>query len=88
MRRTEYYKEALRFLKRVPSKHGRQLLAKIGELAADPNPADSKALTGYPYRRATAGEYRIIYSADDDTLTIVLIGKRNDDDVYRRLGRR
>jgi mRNA interferase RelE/StbE len=88
MRRTEYYKEALRFLKHVPPKHGRQLLAKIGELADDPNPADSKLLVGFPYRRATAGEYRIIYFADDETLTIVLIGKRNDDDVYRRLKRR
>ena len=40
MRRIEFYKPALRFLKTVPAKHGRQIIAKIDELARaeDPSP--------------------------------------------------
>lgn len=82
-------KEAGRFLQRVPPKHGRQLVAKITSLAADPNPPDSKELKGYPrpWRRATAGEYRIIYRVEGDTLLVEVVGKRNDDEVYRQLRR-
>jgi hypothetical protein len=50
MRQIEFYKPALRFLKLVPPKHGRQLLAKISELArADGPPPDAKHLAGYPF---------------------------------------
>ena len=82
-------KEAGKFLKRVPPKHGRQLVAKITSLAGDPHPSDSKELKGYPlpWRRATAGEYRIIYRVEGDTLFVEIVGKRNDDEVYRQLKR-
>ena len=38
--------------------------------------------------RVDSGEYRIVYTVTEDTLRVVLIGKRNDDEVYRRLERR
>jgi mRNA interferase RelE/StbE len=50
-------------------------------------PADSKQVIGHPYRRADVGEYRVIYSHNEDRVRIVLIGKRNDDEVYRDLKR-
>ena len=50
-------------------------------------PPDSEWVTGFPYRRADIGEYRIIYRVESDTLLIPLIGKRNDDDVYKRMKR-
>jgi mRNA interferase RelE/StbE len=80
-------KEVGKFLKHVPPKHGRQLIAKISSLAHDPCPPDSKELKGFvlPLRRATAGEYRIIYYVEGDTLFVEIVGKRNDDEVYRRL---
>jgi hypothetical protein len=31
------------------------------------------------------GEYRVIFDVRDGLLRIVAIGKRNDDEVYRRL---
>ena len=40
------------------------------------------------YRRADIGEYRIIYRVAGDTLEVLLIGKRNDDEVYHRFSRR
>lgn len=88
MRKINASAPAEKFLRRVPPKHGRQLRAKILALASDPNPPDSKPLKGYPYLRADSGEYRIIYQFDDDTLFIFAVGKRNDDEVYRRLRRK
>jgi mRNA interferase RelE/StbE len=44
-------------------------------------------LKGYPYRRVDCGEYRIVYQVQDDDLQVLIIGKRNDDDVYKKLSR-
>ena len=35
--------------------------------------------------RADAGEYRIVYDLAERSLRVMLIGKRNDAEVYRRL---
>jgi len=35
-----------------------------------------------PFRRATNGEYRIIYHVDGDVLQIIAVGRRNDDSIY------
>ena len=53
-------------------------------------PSDSKALKGSSegFRRADTGEYRIIYRIDDECLYVAVIGKRNDDEVYRRFDRK
>ena len=88
MRRIDLTRQAEKFLRRVPPKHGRQLALKIQALASDPQPPDSKLLKGYPYWRADSGEYRIIYQYDEATLLVYAVGKRNDDEVYRQLDRR
>jgi mRNA interferase RelE/StbE len=79
-----------RFLEEIPLKHAKQLQRKLLHLQEDPNPPDSKKLKGYDnYLRADIGEYRIIYSIDTDKaeLLVEIIGKRNDDDVYRKFRR-
>ncbi|HRK25412.1 MAG TPA: hypothetical protein PLQ11_10705 [Beijerinckiaceae bacterium] len=38
-------------------------------------------------RRLKIGEFRAIYVIDGDIIQVRLIGKRNDDDVYRALER-
>ena len=40
-----------------------------------------------PENGQTCGEYRIVYRIDSDTLFVEIIGKRNDDEVYRQLRR-
>jgi len=76
---------ARRFLETLPPKQFRQVVRKIFALADDSAPPDSRLLKGYPFRRADAGEYRIIYDLAERGLRVVLVGKRNDDEVYRRL---
>jgi mRNA interferase RelE/StbE len=87
MRRIDLSRQAAKFLSHVPPKHGRQLATKIHQLASEPEPQDSKQLQGYPYLRADSGEYRIIYEFDEVQLQVLLVGKRNDDEVYRQLRR-
>lgn len=81
-------KEVEKFLLKIPKKHAQQLARKIQQLRADPQPQDAQQLKGYPFMRADSGEYRIIYELPHDSLRILLIGKRNDDEVYRKLKRK
>lgn len=73
-------------MSKMPAKHARQIKDKIASLMLDPEPNDSKQLVDYhPYRRADQGEYRIVYKVENKTLFILLAGKRNDDEVYRKM---
>lgn len=36
------------------------------------------------YLRQDVGEYRIVYRFDESTLYLVVIGKRNGDEVYKK----
>jgi len=87
VRKIKIEKRAQKFLKRLPRKQARQARGKISSLLEHPSPPDSKLLKGYVYRSMDVGEYRVIYKADEETVTILLVGKRNDSDVYRRLDR-
>jgi len=78
-------KDARKFLDTLPPKQFRQIVQKVFALLDDPRPYDTKELKGYPFLRNDAGEYRIIYDVQDDALRLILVGKRNDDEVYRRL---
>ncbi|HLF97987.1 MAG TPA: type II toxin-antitoxin system RelE/ParE family toxin [Methylococcaceae bacterium] len=80
--------DALSFLESLPGKQFNQVVGKLFALLENPEPHDSAALKGYPYRRADSGEYRIVYDIQADVLRVVLIGKRNDDAVYKRLARK
>lgn len=64
------------------------MVGKIVALAEDSTPPDSKQLVGYaPLRRTDSGEYRIVYYTNATTVYVVLVGKRNDADVYKKLRR-
>jgi len=80
----------VKFIKTLPPKHKRQVKDYILKLANQPIPADSKQLKNHaPYLRGDIGEYRVIYRFDKspDIVTVVLVGRRNDGDVYKRIKR-
>ena len=88
MWRIDLSRQAAEFLRGLPAKHARQVAQKLKALGTDPNSLPSESLKGYaPMRRLKAGEYRIIYVLSDDAVLIRLIGKRNDDDIYKLLER-
>jgi mRNA interferase RelE/StbE len=78
-------KQARKFLDDLPAKQFRQIVRKIFSLQEDPRPDDTEQLKGYPFLRNDVGEYRIIHDLQEDTLRLILVGKRNDDDVYKKL---
>ena len=74
----------LDFLKGLQSKIAAQIAKKLS-LNINPLPSDSKQLKGYPgFYWVDSGEYRILYrfKPKED-----LVGKRNDDEVYKKLNR-
>jgi mRNA interferase RelE/StbE len=82
-------KRAVKFIESLPSKQKKQIVTKIVELRNNPEPQDSIQVKGFThFRRTSVGEYRIIYQVQNNILlVIVLIGRRNDDDVYKQLKR-
>ncbi|MBD2679654.1 MULTISPECIES: type II toxin-antitoxin system RelE/ParE family toxin [Nostoc] len=80
----------LDFLKGLQPKIAAQIAKKVMSLNVDPLPVDYKELIGYPgYYRIDSGEYRIVYrfDIDADLVEVILVGKRNDDEVYKQLKR-
>lgn len=78
---------AAKFVATLPPKPFSQIWLKVLGLLADPYPHDSARLTGYAFHRVDAGEYRIVYWATE-TVELLLVGKRNDDEVYKQLKRK
>lgn len=87
MRKLDITRDAYKFLADLQTKPFRQVTQKVLSLLVDPQPNDAAQLRGYDFWRADIGEYRIIYKFDDDTVFLILVGRRNDDEVYRRLER-
>ena len=81
-------KRADKALGKIPAKQTKQIAERIKQLADDPEALPTVELKGYaPWRRAKSGEYRIIYKIDGDILRVALVGKRNDDEIYRLIER-
>lgn len=77
-------KAAKKFIESLISKHAKQIAIKIKALSNSIHAIDSKKLKGSKdnYYRVDVGEYRIIYQYKEDVLIIILIGKRNDNEIY------
>lgn len=79
--------QAKRFISKRTPKHAGQISNKIAALCENPDPPDAKGLKGSEYHRADIGEYRILYHVFNGLLYVRLVGKRNDNEVYKQLER-
>ena len=80
-------RRAKNFLDTLPPKQFRQVVLTIFRLLTEPYPQDAKPLKGYPYYRVDIGEYRVVYEISADALHVLVVGKRNDDAVYKHVKR-
>jgi mRNA interferase RelE/StbE len=76
-------KSAERDLRKIPQTDLQRIIQRIKELAADPRPSSSEKLAGQDSYRIRQGDYRIVYTVDDDQklIEIIKIGHRRE--VYR-----
>jgi mRNA interferase RelE/StbE len=80
-------KDSKKFIEKLAAKQAKQIVIKIKELMLTPYPNDSKKLKGVQteYYRVDVGEFRIIYEIEKENILIILVGKRNDNDVVRQV---
>ena len=67
----------------IPKKDLKKILGRIELLAEDPRPQGYEKLTGRQRYRLRQGRYRILYSIQDDELTIWVVKVGHRKDVYR-----
>lgn len=74
-------------LKHMSPKQREQIEKAIALLGSNPRPHNSEELTPlFPhYFKLKIGEYRAVYSFTETAVKIWLIGKRNDNEIYRDL---
>jgi len=78
----EVKKSAVKELKSIPSNDLKRILAKIEMLEDDPRPVGYIKLTGEEIYRIRQGNYRILYSIEDDILTVLIVKVGHRKDVY------
>lgn len=69
--------------RKIPKKDLQKILSKIEKLGTDPRPSGSEKLTGQDLYRVRQGNYRILYSIQDNQLTIWVIKVGHRKDIYR-----
>jgi mRNA interferase RelE/StbE len=81
--RIELRPAAARQLRKLDPQTARRIQGVIALLADDPRPPASRPLTGRPAWRVRVGEYRVIYTIEDDRLVVVVVALGHRRDVYR-----
>lgn len=79
-----FFKESVwKELKRIPKNDLRRILSRIKKLGDNPRPAGCEKLTSMELYRVRQGKYRIVYSIQDNELTVWVIKIGHRKDVYR-----
>ncbi len=81
--RLEIKKSAVKEIERLPQKDLQAVLDKITSLMENPRPHNCKKLSGQEKYRVRCGDYRILYSIEDDILTVYIVKVGPRKDVYR-----
>ncbi|MCB5275851.1 hypothetical protein BJG92_03405 [Arthrobacter sp. SO5] len=82
--RIELRPAAVRALKKVRPEDRERIQGAIALLGQDPRPPKAIALSGRPGYRVRVGDYRIIYTIQDDVLLIVVVTLGHRRDVYQK----
>ena len=74
---------AVKELEAVPAKDRRRLVARLRRLSTDPRPPGCEKLSGHDLFRIRQGDYRVLYSIEDQALVILVIKVGHRGAVYR-----
>jgi len=79
-----FFKESVwKDLGNVPKRDLKRILSRIEKLGDDPHPIGCEKLTGQKLYRVRQGKYRIVYSIQENELTVWVIKVSHRKDVYR-----
>lgn len=79
-----FFKESVwKDLRKVPKAKLKKILSRIRKLNDNPRPTGCEKLTGQELYRIRQGKYRIVYSIQDDELTVWVIKVGHRKNVYR-----
>ena len=78
-----FRKSVQKDLQSIPKSDLRRILGRIEALAKEPRPPGCEKLTGQERYRVRQGRYRIIYSIQDDELTVWVVKVGHRKAVYR-----
>jgi len=81
--RLEIKKSAVKEIERLPRKDMKAVLERIESLSDNPRPHDCKKLSAQEKYRVRCGNYRILYSIEDDILIVFVVKVGHRKDVYR-----
>lgn len=70
-------------LSSIPKKDVGKVLSRIKALEENPRPHGCEKLTGQERYRLHQGRYRIVYSIQDDELTVWVVAVGHRKDMYR-----
>ena len=76
-------KSAIKELENVPKKELQKLVEKIQALSKEPRPQGSQRLSQKEQYRIRQGDYRAVYSIDDDNLNVYIIKVGHRKEIYR-----
>ena len=79
-----YFKDSVeKDLSAIPKKDLQRILRRIEALSKDPRPYGYEKMTGQERYRIRQGLYRIVYSIQDEELTIWVVKVGHRKDIYR-----
>jgi mRNA interferase RelE/StbE len=76
-------KSAAKELSKIPEKELVKILHKIESLSGNPRPAGSIKLTHQEKYRIRIGNYRVLYSIEDNILTVFIVKVGHRKNIYR-----
>jgi mRNA interferase RelE/StbE len=82
--RVELRPAAAKALRKLDPQVRGRIQGAIALLAQDPRPPAARALQGRPGLRVRVGDYRIIYTVQDDILLVVVVTLGHRREIYER----
>ena len=82
-----FRKSVLKDLEKIPKKDLHRIIKRIESLAKNPRPSGCEQISGLERYRIRQGNHRIIYSIQENVLTIQVVKVGHRRDVYRRMKR-
>ena len=74
---------AAKELEAIPKRDRKRIATRVQALASDPRPPSCEKLSGQEKYRIRQGDYRVLYSVNDNEAVVVIVKIAHRREVYR-----